>query len=289
LGRYLDHLSVERGLSPNTVAAYRRDLAILERHLGPKRRVEQARREELLQLLRSMRLDGRAARSVARWLVAVRGLFSYLEAEGVVTDNPAARIDAPRTWPSLPAPLTHEEVEALLEAPDRDSPAGRRDAALLEVLYSTGLRVTELVGLRLGDVHLDGGYLRTLGKGSKERVVPLGAEASAALGLYLECTRPDLTRKRRSDILFVNHHGGPLTRQGFWKILKTYGLRAGIRKRLSPHIVRHSFATHLLEHGADLRSVQLLLGHADISSTQIYTHVNRQRLKRLYDDHHPRA
>jgi len=289
LGRYLDHLAVERGLSRNTVDAYRRDLQILARHLGSRRPIERVRHEDLLELLRRMRIEGRAARSVARWLVAVRGFLSYLEAEGVLEENPAEHLEPPRPWRSLPAALAYEEVEALLAAPDRGTAAGERDAALLEVLYSTGVRVGELVGLRLGQVHLDGGYVRVLGKGSKERVVPLGSEAAAALGSYLARGRPAMVGPRRSDVVFVNRRGGQLTRQGFWKILKAYGRRAGIRKNLSPHTVRHSFATHLLEHGADLRSVQLLLGHADISTTQIYTHVNRERLKRLYGSFHPRA
>ena len=289
LGRYLDHLTVERGLSRNTVDAYRRDLQILARQLGPRRALEGVRHEDLLELLRRMRIEGRASRSLARWLVAVRGFLSYLEAEGVLEENPAAHLEPPRAWRSLPAALTYEEVEALLAAPDRATAPGERDAALLEVLYSTGVRVGELVGLRLGQVHLDGGYMRVLGKGSKERVVPLGSEAVAALKSYLARVRPAMVGRRRSDVVFLNRRGGQLTRQGFWKILRAYGRRAGIRKTLSPHKLRHSFATHLLEHGADLRSVQLLLGHADISTTQIYTHVNRERLKRLYGSFHPRA
>jgi integrase/recombinase XerD len=181
------------------------------------------------------------------------------------------------------------DVERLLEAPDRVDPRGARDAAMLEVLYATGLRVSELVGLRLHDLRLDAGYLRCIGKGSKERVVPLGAEASTALRAYLDGGRVVLLSGRRSDTVFVGRSGAPLTRQGFWKLIKAYGRRAGIRASLSPHVVRHSFATHLLENGADLRAVQMLLGHADISTTQIYTHVNRERLKRLYLDFHPRA
>jgi integrase/recombinase XerD len=236
-----------------------------------------------------MRIEGSSPRSVARWLVAIRGFFSHLLAEEGIRADPSAHLDAPRVWRTLPKVLSFAEVEALLAAPDRGEPLGVRDAAMFEVLYATGLRVSELTGLRLGDLHLDAGYLRCLGKGSKERVVPLGAEADAALQRYLAEGRPALLRARRSDILFVNHRGEPLTRQGMWKILKAYGTNAGIRARLSPHTVRHSFATHLLEHGADLRSLQMLLGHADISTTQIYTHVNRERLKRLYKDFHPRA
>jgi integrase/recombinase XerD len=289
LDRYLDHLAAERGLAANTLAAYRRDLSGLGRTLGPSRPVEMARREDLLRHLRALRLGGRAPRSVARWLAAVRGFYGWLVGQGVRPEDPAANLEAPRLWRSLPRVLSSAEVEALLAAPDRSTPLGLRDAALIEVLYATGLRVSELVGLRLGELHLDAGYVRCTGKGSKERVVPLGAEADATLQKYLAVGRPALLRGRRTDILFVNHQGGPLSRQGFWKILRAHSRRAGIRAAISPHTVRHSFATHLLEHGADLRSVQMLLGHADISTTQIYTHVNRERLKRLYRDFHPRA
>ncbi len=177
----------------------------------------------------------------------------------------------------------------MLAAPDRGEPGGLRDAAMLELLYATGLRVSELLGLRLGDLHLDAGYLRCTGKREKERVVPLGSQADAMVQRYLAEGRPALVGDKRSDWLFVNRRGGPMTRQGFWKILRAYGRKAGIRTPLSPHVVRHSFATHLLENGADLRSVQVMLGHADISTTQIYTHVNRERLRRLYEDFHPRA
>jgi integrase/recombinase XerD len=221
--------------------------------------------------------------------VAVRGFFAYLLAEGVLAEDPSAHLDSPRVWRSLPKVLSFAEVEALLAAPDRSDPRGSRNAAMLEVLYATGLRVSELVQLRLGDLHLDAGYLRCWGKGSKERVVPLGSEADAALQSYLAEGRPALLQGKRTDYLFVNPRGGAMTRQGFWKVIKNYGKQAGIKTALSPHVVRHSFATHLLENGADLRAVQIMLGHADISTTQIYTHVNRERLRRIYDDFHPRA
>jgi len=289
LRRYLDHLAAERGLAPNSIAAYRRDLEGLVRALGERRSIEQARRQDLLRVLRTMRADGRSPRTVARWLAAVRGFFEYLVEEEAIREDPTSRLEAPRTFRTLPRVLSAEQVEALLGAPDRTRPGGLRDAAMLEVLYATGLRASELVGLRIGDLHLDAGYLRCLGKGSKERVVPLGGEADATLQEYLAIARPFLIRGRRSEILFVNHRGGPLTRQGFWKILKGHRRRAGIATPFSPHTLRHSFATHLLEHGADLRSVQILLGHADISTTQIYTHVHRERLRRLYDEFHPRA
>ena len=288
LPRYLDYLSVERGLAPNTIAAYRADLERLARSLG-NRPLEGTREEDLIRALRQMRLAGNSPRSAARWVAAVRGFFTFLQIEGMLQDNPSAQLEAPKSWRPLPQTLASGEVESLLDAPDRASPRGRRDAAMLELLYATGLRVSELLGLRLGDLHLDAGYLRCLGKGNKERVVPMGGEADAKLQDYLAQSRPVLLRGRRTEVLFVNHRGNAMTRQGFWKIIKRYGAVAGIRTPLSPHTVRHAFATHLLENGADLRSLQILLGHADISTTQIYTHVNRERLKRIHEDYHPRA
>jgi len=286
--RYLDYLTVEKGLAPNTIAAYHADLARLGQTLG-RRRLEQAGREDLLKLMRKMRLAGRSPRSVARWVVAVRGFFIYMIAQGQINEDPTAHIDAPKAWKTLPKVLDGSDVDALMAAPDRSHPRGLRDAAMLELLYATGLRVSELLRLRLGDIHLDAGYLRCWGKGSKERVVPLGSQADAAVQRYLADGRPGLLRGPRSEFLFVNRQGGALSRQGFWKRVKHYGIQAGIAQSLSPHVLRHSFATHLLENGADLRAVQLMLGHADISTTQIYTHVNRERLKRLYHDFHPRA
>jgi integrase/recombinase XerD len=226
---------------------------------------------------------------VARWLVAVRRFYAWLVSEGKIAENPTTHLESPRPWRSLPRVLDGGEVEALLNAPDRAAPLGIRDAAMLEVIYATGMRVSELVGLRLRDLHMDAGYLRCIGKGSKERIIPLGAEAGNALHAYITGARASLLRQGRSDVLFLNSRGGPLTRQGFWKILKAYGRKAGIGTAFSPHTLRHSFATHLLENGADLRSVQVMLGHSDISTTQIYTHVNRERLRRLYKDFHPRA
>jgi len=288
LDAWLDHLAAERGLARNSVAAYRRDLEALGRQIEGRALVS-AGQNDLLLALRRMRTGGRSPRSVARWLVAVRGFFGWLAQDGTITENPAARLEPPKVWKILPKVLDGADVERLLEAPDRTNPRGARDAAMFEVLYATGLRASELVGLRLHDLRLDAGYLRCVGKGSKERVVPMGAEASAALQAYLASGRQALLAGRRSDSVFVGRAGAPLTRQGFWKLLKAHGRRAGIRASLSPHVVRHSFATHLLENGADLRAVQMLLGHADISTTQIYTHVNRERLKRLYLDFHPRA
>ena len=287
LGRWLDYLAAERGLAGNTLDAYRRDLEALRRAAGVG--LDAVGTTELEAALRRLRSEGKSPRSVARWLVAVKGFFAWRTAEGIADDDPAARLETPRVWKTLPKVLDGVDVERLMTAPDRSDPRGLRDAAMLEVLYATGLRVSELCGLRLRDLHLDAGYLRCLGKGRKERVVPLGGEANAALQSYLAEGRPALLGGRRSETVFVGRRGTALTRQGFWKLLKAHARRAGITTALSPHVVRHSFATHLLENGADLRAVQLLLGHADISTTQIYTHVNRERLKKLYRDFHPRA
>lgn len=287
---YLDHLAAERGLSANTLLAYRHDLERLRAAVEPTRPIERARRDDILSVVQRMRVDGRSPRSVARWVAAVRGFYAHLLAERAIEDDPTAHVDAPRVWRTLPKVLSSVEVAALLDAPRRSGgPRGLRDAAILELLYATGLRVSELARLHLGDLHLDAGYLRCWGKGSKERVVPLGGEADAAVQRYLAEARPALLVQRRSDVLFVNERGAALTRQGLWKLIKRYGRLAGIERPLSPHVVRHSFATHLLENGADLRAVQLLLGHADITTTQIYTHVNRERLRRLYESFHPRA
>ncbi len=287
--RFLEHLAAERGLAPNTVAAYRRDLGLLGASLRKGAFPEQASRADILDALRRLRLDGRSPRSLARWVVAIRSFFAFLAHEGIVAEDPSARLDTPRIWRPLPRVLSFDEVERLLSSPSRAEPRELRDAAMMELLYATGLRVSELVGLRLRDLHSDAGTLRCFGKGSKERIVPIGAEADATVRDYLVRGRLALLGPRQSEFLFVGRRGRPLTRQGFWKLLRAYGKRAGIQSPLSPHGVRHSFATHLLENGADLRSVQLLLGHADISTTQIYTHVNRERLRRLYEDFHPRA
>jgi integrase/recombinase XerD len=285
---WLDHLAAERGLAPNSIAAYRRDLDTLRRGL-PGRGLDAASDDDLRAALRRMRSEGKSPRSVARFLVAVRGFYAWLQAEGAVADSPAARLDSPRRWVTLPKVLDGPDVVRLLAAPDRTSPRGLRDVAMLEVLYATGLRVSELTALRLSDLHLDAGYVRCVGKGSKERVVPIGGEAAAALRAYLAEGRPALLAGVRSEVLFIGRRSTGITRQGFWKLIKLHARRAGIRASISPHVVRHSFATHLLENGADLRVVQTLLGHADVSTTQIYTHVNRERLRRLYEDFHPRA
>ena len=282
--RFLQYLRIEKGLSDNTLASYKHDLAMYSEHLGRLGVVEaqQADVSGFLKFLYSRKLKPRSA---ARAFAAVRGLHRFLILERAREDNPTANIDQPRWWKPLPNVLSLEEVDRLLAAPDTSTPKGIRDRALLEVLYATGLRVSELIGLRLDGVDIAVGFVRCIGKGSKERIVPLGESAAAAIADYMRIRRV----KKPTNYLFLNHVGGKLSRMGFWKILRAYGLRGGIKKKLTPHVLRHSFATHLLERGADLRAVQTMLGHADISTTEIYTHVMRERLKEIYKSYHPRA
>jgi integrase/recombinase XerD len=246
-------------------------------------------RDSVLEFLSWLYRKKLSSRSVARHLVALRVFLRFCVAEELLREDPTQNLEAPRIWKSLPVFLTLQQVERLLEQPDAATPLGARDAAMIEVLYSTGLRVSELVGLRLAEVDMQMGCVRCVGKGNKERIVPLGRNALGALRRYLEVSRPVLSKGRPSPYVFMNHRGAKMTRVGFWKVLKAYGRRAGLPAKLSPHKLRHSFATHLLERGADLRSVQMMLGHADISTTQIYTHVARERLKLLHAKHHPRG
>lgn len=285
---FLDALWTERGLADNTLAAYRNDLTAFARWLARRGRgLREAEAADLLGFLAAR--PGAAARSTARRLSSLRRLYRHLVREGVVAGDPSAGIEAPRLGRLLPRSLTEAQVEALLTAPALDDPIGLRDRAMLEVLYATGLRVSELVGLTLSQVSLRQELVRVIGKGGKERLVPLGEEALAWLDRYLREARPELARRGCADQVFLTRRGAPLTRQGFWYAVRRHALRAGIRGRLSPHTLRHAFATHLLNHGADLRVVQLLLGHGDISTTQIYTHVARARLKDLHARHHPRG
>jgi integrase/recombinase XerD len=288
--RYLRHLEVERRMAGNTLEAYRRDLLKLQTFADANSRdVASLTRGDLEAFVREAMAGGLAPSSVARLVAATRGLFKFLRLSGVVDESPAADLHAPRAFAGLPAFLSTADVDALLRAPDVTTARGLRDRALIEVLYATGLRVSELVGLRLTDVRVDQGYVQCLGKGRKERIVPLGDEAASWVRRYLAESRPTLARKRESPWLFVNARGGGrLTRSGFWKLLRAYGLAAGVRGPLSPHVLRHSFATHLLERGADLRAIQAMLGHADLSTTQIYTHVLEARLRHVYDTFHPR-
>jgi len=280
---------VERGLSAASVAAYRSDLEAFGRHLA--RRGEDASRldrRELTRYLAGLRAKGLSARSASRALSALRGFYAFAAAHLGFTQDPTADVGNPKAGLSLPKALTEPEVESLLAAPDAKSPLGLRDRAMIELLYASGLRVSEIVGLARDAVDLDAGILRVTGKGGKERLVPFGDSARSWLARYLDAVRPALDAKR-SPHLFLSARGAAMTRQRFWQLIEGYGRAAGIRRRLTPHAVRHSFATHLLEHGADLRALQMMLGHADISTTQIYTRVTPSRLQRVYEAYHPRA
>ena len=287
---FLVHLSAERRLSPHTVEAYGRDLQMLAAFAaGLGRTVSALDRGAVEAFIRQLMAEGRAPRSVARVVATVRAFYRYLVVGGQLAASPAVDVRAPRSIRTLPKFLSGEQVEALLAAPDVATPRGLRDRAMIELLYATGLRVSELVALRPADLNLEDGFLTTLGKGRKERVVPIGDEAAMWVRRYLEAARPALLRRRSSTRLFVNARGGTaITRVGFWKVLHAYGVGLGLGRRLSPHVLRHSFATHLLERGADLRAIQVMLGHADLSTTQIYTHILDARLRTLYDRYHPR-
>ncbi len=286
---FLHYLQVERGLSPNTLEGYRRDIEKLER-FAERKRVPLASlgAAQIREFLRGLHREGLSLRSIGRATSAIRGLYRFAAAEGWVGSDPTEQIDSARASRSLPRYLSLDEVEELLKTPDVETPNGLRDRAMLELLYASGLRVSELVSLRMKDFHNDVGYLVCRGKGRKERVVPYGRSAKRWLERYLSRARPQLV-KRPTDGFFLSSRGKTMTRQRFFQLLKGYGKMAGIERPLSPHVVRHSFATHLLERGADLRSLQLMLGHSNIGTTQIYTHVSRERLRKIYDQHHPRA
>jgi integrase/recombinase XerD len=286
---YIDYLTVEKGLAKNSLMSYQHDLDKFGAWLAG-RDIELAAvdRLQIVRYFQVLRKAGISARSVARALAAIRGLFRFLVSEKHVKHDPTENIENPKLWTTLPKSLQAPEVEALLAAPDRATPEGLRDAAMLELLYATGLRVSELISVKVDDVILDGGFLRTIGKGSKERIVPFGDTARDAIVAFMERGRAHFNKK--NDIhLFLTNRGRPMTRQAFWMKITKYARQAGIQAHISPHVLRHSFATHLLENGADLRSVQMMLGHSDISTTQIYTHVSRARLQRMYEQFHPRA
>ena len=287
---YLTYLRDVRRMSPNTIASYARDLNALAAFAGKRAHaVEALDRRELESFARQLVSSGLSPRSAARAIACIRGYYRFLLLEKRVPADPAEDLRAPRAWPGLPKYLDVEEVDRLLAQPDSSHPRGLRDKALIELLYATGLRVSELLSLRAGDINLDGFYLTCIGKGDKQRIVPLGHEAADWIRRYIAEGRPALLKTRRSPWLFVNARGGSqLSRVGFWKILKEYGLKAGVTRHISPHVLRHSFATHLLERGADLRAIQMMLGHADLSTTQIYTHVLEARLRAVYDKFHPR-
>ena len=286
---YLEYLAVEKGLASNTIQSYARDLRSFLGFLKREKLVWPATREEdLVRFIHAESRAGLSARSMARRISALRSFFRFLVLSGFLKKNPASQLTSPSTWLSLPKVLTVKEVEALLDATDATKPQGLRDRAMLEVLYGSGLRVSELASIKPPDLNLDDGFLVCRGKGGKERIVPVGRAACGFVARYLREVRPRF-EAGPSPFLFLTRRGRGFTRQGLWKLLKGYARKAGLSAKISPHILRHSFATHLLERGADLRSVQLMLGHSQITTTQIYTHVSRERLRRVYDQFHPRA
>jgi integrase/recombinase XerD len=286
---FLNAQRVEKGLSANTIQAYGRDMMKFAEFAAKRKQgLKDIGRGDIVDFLASLYKRGLDSRSVARHLVTIRNFFRFALIEEYVTDDPSATIESPKFRQSLPDFLSIEEVNQLLRQPDRNAVVGLRDQAMIELVYSCGLRVSELCSLRVADIDMQAGCLRCIGKGNKERLVPVGREALKAVGEYLSKSRPELLKEASSPHLFLNQKGRRLNRIVFWKILGEYGRKAGLRKVLTPHMLRHSFATHLLDRGADLRSVQMMLGHSDISTTQIYTHVVEERLKQVYKSHHPR-
>jgi integrase/recombinase XerD len=288
LKRYLDYLAVEKGLAHNSVEAYRRDM-LKYFHCMRMKQPDGITQSDVVSFLALLSSDGIAAPSAARSLAAIRGFHKFLLIDKLASTDPTVNMETPRGWKRLPKSLSFPDVETLLSQPDSATPLGLRDKAMLELLYATGLRVSELVGLKLQDVNLERGFLVVMGKGSKERVVPMGDIAAAAIRQYVGAGRPFLLNSGDSDYVFISSRRRGITRQMFWERMKYYTHKAGIGKNISPHTLRHSFATHLLDNGADLRAVQAMLGHADISTTQIYTHVSRERLKKVHEKYHPRG
>jgi len=288
---YIYYVSVEKGLAKNTLESYRRDLSGYLSYLRQAgiTAMEDSSRGNIAGYLLSLKQSGKATTTLSRNLSSIRSFYNYLFQEKMIAENPASEMESPKITKKLPRVLSLQEMDLLLEQPDQLHVTGVRDKAMLEVIYATGIRVSELISLDTGDINLDAGFIRCLGKGSKERIIPLGSVAARNVDRYLIEGRPKLVRQKGEDALFINQHGKRLTRQGFWKILKQYARTAGISKEITPHTMRHSFATHLLENGADLRSVQEMLGHADISTTQIYTQVTRRKLRDVYEKAHPRA
>jgi integrase/recombinase XerD len=289
---FLQYIIVERALSKNTIDSYKRDLTQYIRFLENVESIEtihQVDRNNIMGYLLFLKENGKASTTLARNIASIRAFHQFLFREKIISQDPTLHIETPKTERKLPKVLSTDEVEALLDTPSSNEPLSKRDKAMLELLYATGIRVSELVQLDLSDIHLSMGFIRCMGKGNKERIIPLGKMAQAAIESYLNAGRSVLLKRKKTEALFLNHHGNRLSRQGFWKILKQLALKAKIDKELTPHTLRHSFATHLLENGADLRAVQEMLGHADISTTQIYTHVTKTRLKDVYSAFHPRA
>jgi len=286
---FIQYLSVEKGLSPNTLQSYHLDLKKFTFFLKKEKLSwSSVKEEDLIKFVHHTSRSGLSARSLARIISSLRSFYRFLILDGFLEINPAANLSSPKIWLNLPKLLSIDEVKQLINQPDLDKIKGKRDRAMLELLYATGLRVSELIQLRLKDINLEEGFLICRGKGGKERIVPLGRKAEQSIQNYLDTSRP-LLLKVATDLLFISSWGRALTRQGFWKMLKGYAQNAGLEKKISPHVLRHSFATHMLDRGADLRSVQLMLGHSQITTTQIYTHVGRKRLREVYNKFHPRA
>ena len=290
IDQFIDHLWLEDGLSKNTLNSYRFDLSIFVSWLAETKKIELLDVSELeIQEFLAFKFPTSKSRSISRLLATLRRFFRFLLRENKIKEDPTLKIQTPKIPKSLPKSLSEDEVEGLLEAPDIKTDVGMRDRSMLELLYACGLRVSELVGIQLTEVILSDGVIRVTGKGSKTRLVPMGEEAVDWIKKYLTESRQNILNKQTSKFLFVTNRGGEMTRQAFWYLIKKYALMANIDKPMSPHILRHAFATHLINHGADLRVVQMLLGHSDISTTQIYTHVARERLKKLHQEHHPRG
>jgi integrase/recombinase XerD len=292
ISEFLHYIQVERGLAKNTIQSYERDLKQYElyiKNVENLHHIQDIDRQTIVQYIYFLKEQGRAETTIARTIASIRAFHQFALREKLAEKDPSVHLDIPKKAKRLPKVLSMQEVEALLAAPKENDHFSIRNRAMLETLYATGMRVSELINLTVTDTHLTMGFVRCIGKGNKERIIPLGGEATKALQRYLEQCRLSLMKKHRHDVLFVNHHGKPLSRQGFWKILKQLAEKANINKPLTPHTLRHSFATHLLENGADLRAVQEMLGHVDISTTQIYTHVTKARMKDVYAQYHPRA
>jgi integrase/recombinase XerD len=289
--QFLNYLLVEKGLSGQTIEAYSRDLSIYIDFIKLEG-IDDIAQADMLYILKhliALREDGLNARSRARHLVTLRGFYKFLAQEKYIKEDPSRTIDLPKTGLKLPEVMGVKEVSLLLQTPNLNNARGMRDAAMLEILYAAGMRVSELLHLKINDVNLEAGFVKVFGKGSKERLIPIGSHAQERVKEYIQSARPGLLKQHTSHYLFIARAGKPMSRQGFWKLIKQYALKAGIHKRITPHTLRHSFASHLLEGGADLRAVQVMLGHVDISTTQIYTHVTRDQIKKIHDKLHPRS
>jgi len=290
IGNFLSYLQVERGLAKNTLNAYENDLIRFQQYLEKENKnLKELNGDDIVNFLAQLHRNGLTTRSIARYLSSLKMFFRFLLQEGIIESEPTLNIDSPKIWRLLPEVLSVEEVELLLNQPQKDTIYGLRDSALLELLYASGFRVSELVNLKIEQINFEEGLLWCTGKGSKERIVPMGSAASVRLKEYIANSRPELLKGKNSPYVFLNSRGQRLSRQWVWKMFKRYGKQAGLKKSLKPHILRHCFATHLLANGADLRSVQMLLGHSDISTTQIYTQVSQERMRSLYRKYHPRA